>query len=131
MSDTMPPVRPVYRLYIDEVGHASLKIGLNEEERYLCLTGVACQLGHVQATIQPQMEHLKRFFVREAQAQAGWQDPDEQPAVAKPVVFHRKEMVTCAFPFEALAKAGNQSRVRSGAAGMPDRLGLHRLQRRH
>lgn len=104
MSDFGPPVRPVYRLYIDEVGHASLKIGLNEEERYLCLTGVACQLSHVQAAIQPQMEHLKRFFVRAAQAPSGWQDPDEQPAVAKLVVFHRKEMVTCAYPFQALAK---------------------------
>ena len=101
MSDPAAPRRPAYRLYVDEVGHAGMKPSTTEAERYLSLIGVACHLDHIRTTIQPQMEQLKRFFIREAQT--GWQDPDEKPAV-RPIIFHRKEMASHLYPFEALAK---------------------------
>lgn len=99
MNESIPPRRPKYRLYVDEVGHASLKTGTTDAERYLSLIGVACHLDYVKDTIQPQMERLKRFFVREQQVE--WNDPDERTSL-KPVIFHRKEMVSCLYPFEAL-----------------------------
>jgi hypothetical protein len=77
-----------YRIYIDEVGNPDLESSSNPNHRFLSLTGVIIELGHVEKTIYPQMETLKaRYFDSH---------PDD------PVVFHRKEMVNCRPPFESL-----------------------------
>lgn len=102
MSESAASRRPVYRLYVDEVGHAGMKVSTTEAERYLSLIGVACHLDHVKTTIQPQLEELKRFFVRQPVVSSGWKDPDEKAAVAKPIVFHRKELASKTHPFQAL-----------------------------
>ena len=102
MSEPTASRRAVYRLYVDEVGHAGMKPSTTEAERYLSLIGVACHLDHVKTTIKPQMEELKRFFIYQAPENAAWKDPDEVLAVANPIVFHRKELANKKYPFEAL-----------------------------
>lgn len=99
MTNANPVRRPTYRLYIDEVGHATIKSAPNDEERYLGLIGVCCNIEYIHTTLQPEMENLKRFFVRSASTESHWRDPDEQ---SKPIVFHRKELASKTYPFEAL-----------------------------
>jgi hypothetical protein len=69
-----------YRLYIDEVGHANTGASIvNENERYLSLTGVAIEEGYMRDYVYPAMDELRtRYF---------GSHPDER------VIFHRK-MVT-------------------------------------
>lgn len=77
-----------YRVYIDEVGNPDLESSKNPNHRFLSLTGVIIELGHVQDVVHPQMEELKtRYFDHH---------PDE------PVIFHRKEMVNYCPPFHIL-----------------------------
>ena len=77
-----------YRIYIDEVGNPDLESSSDPNHRFLSLTGVIVELGHVQSIIHPQMEALKaRYFDSH---------PDE------PIIFHRKEMLNCKPPFDAL-----------------------------
>jgi hypothetical protein len=77
-----------YRIYIDEVGNPDLESSDNPNHRFLSLTGVILELGHVERTVHPQMEAIKAKFFRS--------HPDD------PVIFHRKEMVNYRPPFEAL-----------------------------
>jgi len=77
-----------YRIYIDEVGNPDLESSINPNHRFLSLTGVILELGHVESVVHPQMEALKAKFFRS--------HPDE------PVIFHRTEMVNAKPPFEAL-----------------------------
>ncbi len=79
-----------YRIYIDEVGNPDLESSDNPNHRFLSLTGVILELGHVEQTVHPQMEALKAKFFRS--------HPDD------PVIFHRKELLNARLPFEALAK---------------------------
>jgi Protein of unknown function (DUF3800) len=80
--------RPQYRLYIDEVGNPDLESSDDPNHRFLSLTGVILDLGHVADVVHPQMEALKAEFFGA--------HPDE------PIIFHRKEMVNAKHPFEVL-----------------------------
>jgi hypothetical protein len=84
-----------YRVYIDEVGNSDLGSSGNPNHRFLSLTGVIVELGHVQDVVHPQMEALKAKYFRS--------HPDE------PVIFHRKEMINFKHPFEALADQGTRT----------------------
>ncbi len=77
-----------YRIYIDEVGNPDLGSSGNPNHRFLSLTGIILELGHVEGSVHPQMEAIKARFFRS--------HPDD------PVIFHRKEMVNFRPPFEAL-----------------------------
>lgn len=77
-----------YRIYIDEVGNSDLETSDDPNHRFLSLTGVILELGHVESVVHPQMEALKAKFFHS--------HPDE------PIIFHRKEMVNSAPPFEVL-----------------------------
>lgn len=105
MTVSAPPLIPTCRLYIDEVGHATIKPLMSEEERYLSLIGVACDLTHTRTVIQPEMEALKDAFFLKTLAAPEWVDPDEPPKIPKPIVFHRREMAGRLYPFEALRDA--------------------------
>lgn len=77
-----------YRIYIDEVGNPDLGSSDNPNHRFLSLTGIILELGHVEKEVHPQMEALKAKYFRH--------HPDE------PIIFHRKEMVNARAPFEVL-----------------------------
>ena len=77
-----------YRIYIDEVGNPDLESSDDPNHRFLSLTGVILELGHVERIVHPQMEAIKAKFFRS--------HPDD------PVIFHRKEMLNTRPPFEAL-----------------------------
>ncbi len=77
-----------YRMYIDEVGNPDLKSSDDPNHRFLSLTGVIIELGHVAAVVQPDMEALKAKYFRS--------HPDD------PVIFHRKDMVNRRGSFVAL-----------------------------
>jgi len=77
-----------YRIYIDEVGNPDLESSDNPNHRFLSLTGIILELGHVESVVHPQMETLKAKYFRS--------HPDE------PVIFHRKEMLNTKPPFESL-----------------------------
>ncbi len=77
-----------YRIYIDEVGNPDLESSENPNHRFLSLTGVILELEYVSSTVHPQMEALKANYFSP--------HPDE------PIVFHRKELVNAAFPFDSL-----------------------------
>ena len=81
--------RPSYRMYIDESGNHDMKHLESENQRFLALTGVIIQQDYYREYLVPEMNRLKhRFFVRH--------HPD------KPLVFHRKEIVSGLFPFNEL-----------------------------
>jgi hypothetical protein len=80
----------IYRLYVDEVGNASLRVSdpSNENDRFLSLTGVAMRSDHALASVVPDMDALKRRFLQK--------DPDV------PVVLHRTDMLNKKWPFTKL-----------------------------
>ncbi len=78
----------LYRVYIDEVGNHDLSHADDPNQRFLSLTGVIVESQYVLHTLQPEMDQIKREFFQH--------DPDE------PVIFHRKELVNKARPFQAL-----------------------------
>lgn len=77
-----------YRIYIDEVGNPDLESSNDPNHRFLSLTGIILELGHVESIVFPQMEALKTKYFHS--------HPDD------PVIFHRKEIVNAKFPFEVL-----------------------------
>jgi hypothetical protein len=77
-----------YRLYVDEVGNPDLGCSDQDDHRFLCLTGVAFDLGYVNDVLYPQIENLKRDFFGS--------HPDE------PIILHRKELVYKKPPFSVL-----------------------------
>jgi len=85
-----------YRLYIDEVGNPDLGSSENPNHRFLSLTGVILDLGHVQNCVHPQMESLKREYFQS--------HPDD------PVIFHRKEMLNAKTPCECLSNPSIRER---------------------
>jgi hypothetical protein len=80
-----------YRLYVDEVGNPGMKSSDHEDDRFLCLTGVAFELQYVDETLFPEIEKLKKDFFSS--------HPDN------PIIFHRKEMVNKKPPFTKLKEA--------------------------
>ena len=51
-----------YRMYVDEVGNADLRSSDDPNHRFLSLTGVVLELGHVESVVHPQMEALKSAY---------------------------------------------------------------------
>jgi hypothetical protein len=79
---------PKFRMYIDEVGDASLKASMDANNRYLSLTGVILDLAYVDSTLAPDMEALKRRYFK--------------THVDDPIIFHRKELAGRLYPFREL-----------------------------
>jgi hypothetical protein len=78
-----------HRLYIDEVGNPDLGASrLNENNRYLSLTGLILSLDYVRDVAHPRLEELKKRYFGE--------HPDQL------VALHRKELVNKRPPFAAL-----------------------------
>jgi hypothetical protein len=78
-------MHPIFRLFVDEVGHASMKASEHPNERYLSLTGVIMRLQHEQESFGPALDALKNriFSTRE-------------------IVLHRTEIVYRRKPFDCL-----------------------------
>ncbi|MCC7477210.1 DUF3800 domain-containing protein [bacterium] len=87
--------RPIFRLYIDEVGHANYSCNLQHpQNKYFSLTGVVTRLDYVQSTIAPDIESLKQNFF----------NPPHHPD--NPVILHRKEIKGKLYPFKSLLDPG-------------------------
>ena len=78
-------------MYVDEVGNADLQSSDDPNHRFLSLTGVVLELGHVQSVVHPEMEALKSAYFGS--------HPDD------PVILHRKELLNCRGPFVSLRDA--------------------------
>ncbi len=83
----------VYRLYIDEVGNAGMRVRNpnDENDRFLSLSGVILSRDDALSSVVPELEALKREFLQT--------DPDV------PVVIHRADMLSRNWPFAALRDA--------------------------
>jgi hypothetical protein len=78
-------MEPVFRLFIDEVGHANMKSAENPNQRYLSLTGVMMRLSHEQGEFKQRLDALKVGTFGSAD-----------------VVLHRSAIVYHEPPFECL-----------------------------
>ena len=78
----------IYRLYVDEVSNTDIHGKLQENQRYLSLTGLIFELNCARETVFPVIEKLKQDFF------------DSHPD--SPVVLHRKELVNKKYPFHTL-----------------------------
>lgn len=93
-----------YRVYVDEVGNPDLESSDNPNHRFLSLTGVIIDLGHVQEVIHPDLEELKHRYFQS--------HPDD------PVILHRKEMVNCKEHFRVLKDSVVKERFNSDLLGL-------------
>jgi hypothetical protein len=91
-------------MYVDEVGHASLKSCHGEGDRYLSLSGVIMELEYVRDVAAPALEQLKAAFFGS--------HPDE------PVILHRKELVGKKPPFAALRDPETRERFDKSLLGL-------------
>jgi len=80
-----------YRMYVDEVGNADLRSSADPNHRFLSLTGVVIELGHVESVVHPQMEALKSAYF--------------ESHADDPVILHRKELLNGRGPFVRLRDA--------------------------
>lgn len=78
-------------MYVDEVGNADLRSSEDPNHRFLSLTGVVIELGHVESVVHPKMEALKSAYFGS--------HPDD------PIILHRKELLNCRGPFVSLRDA--------------------------
>lgn len=78
-------MEPVFRLFIDEVGHASMKAADHPNERYLSLTGVIMRIQHEAESLKPQLDAIKRRIFGTTE-----------------IVLHRTEIVYRRAPFHCL-----------------------------
>jgi hypothetical protein len=79
----------MYRMFVDEVGHADLRASHDPNQRYLNLTGIIFELEYHDGKVTQLVERLKaRHFLPRADG--------------KPLVFHRKELLNGNYPFQAL-----------------------------
>jgi hypothetical protein len=83
--------RPSHRLYVDEIGDASLKVSNDPANRHLSLTSAIVDLDYVRTRLFPAIEQLKETYFGS--------HPDE------PIVLHRSELVGARYPFQALRDA--------------------------
>jgi hypothetical protein len=81
-------MRAMYRMYVDETGHADLRASENPNERYLSLTGIIIEVDHARDVAHSRLEALKKEYFGS--------HPDD------PVVLHRKELISKNHPFECL-----------------------------
>lgn len=79
----------MYRLYVDEVGTASLTHLEKDKHRYLSLTGLAIDLKHVSSSLEPNMNWIKVNVFEH--------DPDS------PIIFHRTDILGRKGPFGILS----------------------------
>lgn len=79
----------MFRLYVDEVGTASLTHVEKDKHRYLSLTGLAIDLSHVGSCLEPNMNWIKINIFKH--------DPDD------PVIFHRTDILGRKGPFHILS----------------------------
>lgn len=77
-----------YRMYIDEVGDASMQGDASSTNRYLSLTGVIIDLNYVDTVLAPDLEALKRQFFK--------------THVDEPLILHRKQLANRVYPFKEL-----------------------------
>ncbi len=82
-------------MYVDEVGHSTLKSLDHTDHRHLSLTGVIVGLDYAASTLSPAIEDLKRRYFGS--------HPDE------PLILHRKDIVNANPPFEALKDIGTKA----------------------
>jgi hypothetical protein len=87
----------LFRIFIDECGHADTKSSDDPNQRYLGLTGVIMRLEYEQGPFTQAMSLIKREVFGSDQ-----------------IVFHRKEMLGAKAPFEDLADAGVRARLDAG-----------------
>jgi len=78
-------MEPIYRLFVDEVGHGNMQAADHPNEQYLSLTGVIMRIGYERDTLEPALNILKIRIFGTAQ-----------------IVLHRTEMVYKRPPFERL-----------------------------
>lgn len=78
-----------HRLYIDEVGNASLQSSHDPLHRYLSLTALIMEIKHVSEYLHPKLEELKKKYFSK-------HHPDD------PIILHRKELVNANYPFQEL-----------------------------
>jgi len=78
-------MEPIFRLFIDEVGHASMKAAEHPNERYLSLTGVIMRIQHEAEFLTPQLDAIKKKIFGNVE-----------------VVLHRTEIVHRRNPFQCL-----------------------------
>lgn len=88
--------RPVYRMYIDEVGNSDLGSSDDPNHRFLGLTGIIMKMDYVRDVFQPKLEKLKRYFF--------YSHPDD------PIILHRKELMNKAYPFKILQDSAMESK---------------------
>jgi hypothetical protein len=69
----------MFRLYVDEVGTASLTHLDQDKHRYLSLTGVAIDIRHAADALEPNMNWIKASVLNH--------DPDS------PIIFHRTDIM--------------------------------------
>ena len=85
----------MFRMFVDEVGHADLTAYHNPNGRYLSLTGVIFDLGYHEQVAARWVARLK--------------DKHFPPlASGKPLILHRKELVNRNWPFDALRDPGKE-----------------------
>lgn len=61
-----------YRMYVDEVGNSDIEGSDNPNQRYLSLTGVICELPHVEASIYPVMYNERSVESKTEKRQCQW-----------------------------------------------------------
>lgn len=97
-----------YRMYIDEVGSASMKGPLEGKNRYLSLTGIIMELGHVDGVAAPAVEALKRRHFK--------------THVDDPIIFHRRELAGRLYPFKELMDSVAEQRFNTDLLEMMNSL---------
>jgi len=90
-------MHPIFRLFVDEVGHASMKATEHPNERYLSLTGVIMRLQHEQESFTPALNALKVLI---------FGTPN--------IVLHRTEIVYRRELFDCLEDQALRSRFDNG-----------------
>ncbi len=88
--------KPEYRMYVDESGNSSLKPNLDQNERFLCLSGVILNLEYEKKIVTPALEELKTKYF--------------QNSHSKKIIFHRKEIQKAKGHFSTLLDADIKSR---------------------
>lgn len=91
-------MNPVFRLFVDEVGHASMKATEHPNERYLSLTGVIMKIQDEEGTFKRALEALKNEIFGTTN-----------------IVLHRNEIVYRREPFGCLRDDSLRTRFDAAA----------------
>ena len=87
-------MEPVFRLYIDEVGHSNMKATNHPNEQYLSLTGVIMSIAYERGKFNTLLNEIKQEIF-------GTQN----------IVLHRTEMVYRRPPFDCLTDDTKRARL--------------------